>query len=434
MIATMNNYRYYKDSTGEAKFYAKPQFIQKVMQDKNCSIHEARKYYKNAQTLWNSHTTDKNGKFVTTDDEYGKAVDAKTEASIRKQIRSRSSIYNGIVPDIERTYLQTNVFWSFITLLRNFLITGVWERFQTYRDFQISTFDEEGNPEVREATSEERKLARKNQNYYKGGYSFATQQIENAVDWSGLYGFAHTYSYLKYAYFLAKNSREEGGSRSKYDPKNQQYMKEHNLNQQDVYGMQKMAMECFGWMFLLMAYSATQRTADDDPDDYRKQLTNLIVLRLAIERYTWYSPTTAMELIQSPTTALADWKRKMLLLGLGADLVGLTGKDLNEPIKRGYYQTEARWKYDLFNIMSHWGLNNWYKTMPEIIVGGVNIGGGGARALKNTTNFYRTLRPEPVKWLEDEDEGSSSRSSSSSSPFSSSFSSSNFGSSFESSF
>ena len=205
-------------------------------------------------------------------------------------------------------------------------------------------------------------------------------------------------------------------------------MKEHNLNQQDIYGMQKMAMECFGWMFLLMAYSSTQRVADDDPDNYTKQLANLIVLRLAIERYTWYSPTTAMELIQSPTTALADWKRKMLLLGLGADLVGLTGKDLNEPIKRGYYQTESRWKYDLFNIMSHYGLNNWYKTMPEINVGGVNIGGGGARALKHTTNFYRSLRPEPAKWMEDE--GSSS----SADPFSSSFGGFDFGSSFGSSF
>ena len=54
------------------------------MQDKNCSVKEARGYYKDAQTMWNSHTVDKNGKFVPTDDEYGRAMDLKTETNIRK--------------------------------------------------------------------------------------------------------------------------------------------------------------------------------------------------------------------------------------------------------------------------------------------------------------------------------------------------------------
>lgn len=429
MVATMNNYRYYKDSSGTARFYSKPQFIQKVMQDKNCSVKEARQEYANAQTMWNSYHVDKTGKFTTTDDEYGRAIDLKTETQLRKQIRSRSSIYNGIVPDIERTYLQTNIFWSFVTLLRNFLITGVWERFQTYRDFQVTTFDAEGNPKDWEATDEQRKEAKKHQNYYKGGYSFATTQVENAVTWAGLYGFRHMFPYLKYAYFLSKNQINKTGTFSKYDPNNQQYMKEHNLSQQDVYGMQKIAMECFAWMFLLSLSQFTQRTADDDPDDYVKQLANLITLRLAIERYTWYSPTTAMELIQSPTTALSDWKRKMKIFALGADLASImAGDQENNLVKRGYYQGEDRWKYDLFNVMSHYGLNNWYKSMPEIYIGGVNVGGGGARALKNTTNFYKTLRPEVVKLFDDDAVNSSSD------PFGNFSFSSDFGSSFSSNF
>ena len=138
-------------------------------------------------------------------------------------------------PDIERTYLQTNILWSFVTLLRNFLITGVWERFQTYRDFQVSTFDESGNPVAREATSQEVKDAKRHQNYYKGGYSFATKQVENAVTWSAMYALSHMIPYIKYGYYLATHK----GSMSKYDTQNQQYMKEHNLNQQDVYGLQK---------------------------------------------------------------------------------------------------------------------------------------------------------------------------------------------------
>lgn len=429
MIATMHNYRYYKDSTGNAKFYSKPQFIQKVMQDKNCDVNQARSEYNSAQTMWNSCSVNDKGGFVANNDEYGNAIDSQTFTQLRKQIRSRSSLYNGIVPDIERTYLQTNILWSFVTLLRNFLITGVWERFQTYRDFQVSTFDESGNPVAREATSQEVKDTKRHQNYYKGGYSFATKQIENSVTWSATYALSHMIPYMKYAYYLATHK----GSMSKYDTQNQQYMKEHNLNQQDVYGLQKMFMECMAWMSLMLAYTFTQKAADEDENNYTKQLVNLLTLRLAIERYTWYSPQTAMELIQSPTTALADWKRKMMIFGLGADIVGLTGKDIQEPIKRGYYQHEPTWKYDVFNIFSHYGLHNWYKTMPEIMIGDINVGGGGARALKNTTNFYRSLRPEPVKWLQDAQEDSSTKQKRSKKSSNSNFES-GFGSNFSSNF
>jgi hypothetical protein len=61
--------------------------------------------------------------------EYGKAVSKQVETQVKKQARSRSAIYNGLVPDAERTLMQTNVFLAFFSMLRNFMITGFWERF-----------------------------------------------------------------------------------------------------------------------------------------------------------------------------------------------------------------------------------------------------------------------------------------------------------------
>ena len=61
--------------------------------------------------------------------------------------------------------------------------------------------------------------------------------------------------------------------------------------------------------------------------------------------------------------------------------------------------------------------------MPEIYVGDINIGGGGARALRNTTNFYKKLRPAPAEWL-DKDNSYSGKSSN---PFKSTFGGNDFG-------
>ena len=403
MISTMHNYRYYKDQNGTAAFYPKHIFIQKVMQDLKCNVRVARSKYNSAVNMYSCYKVDDKGEFVADlngiHKEEAKAISTKVELDVKKQTRSRSAIYNGLVPNGERTLLQTNVVLAFFSMLRNFIITGIWERFQTYRDFQVSTFDEEGNPVLREGTPEERQAARKNQNYYKGGYSFATRQVENAVLWSACYGFRHAFANLKYAMMIAKSTKAD----VKYSEAGQRWMKKNNINEQDAYGMQKVFMECLCWMILLGIGTFTQRAADDDKNSYMIQLMNLMALRLSTERYTWYSPETAMELIKSPTTALSDWQRKMKIAALGEDLVtyvsnllSLTdGGAYNDTVKRGYYKGSPRWKRDLFSVLSSTGLHNWHKSMPEV------LGGSGAQGVKETSNFYKSLRPDWYGWAED---------------------------------
>lgn len=383
--STMHNLRRYDDG----HFYHKSEFIRKAIEEQGLSKKEAKRKYKEADTMWDCSEMrdnifvsklDANGNPIVSDEEFLKC---------RKQVRSRSSIYNGIVPDIERTMMQSNIILAFFTMLRNFMIIGLWERFQTYRDFQVATFDKNGNPVARRATMEERRRAKKDQNYYKGGYIFATRQIENAVTWSGLYAMSHTWPILKYGYFLATHK-----GASKYDDDVKTFKKANNISDQDLYGLQKLSMEFAVFMSLFVLSTYTQRIADEDKDNYLKQLLNLFVLRLGIERYTWYSPQTFMELIQSPTTALSDWKRKLKIFALGADLAGLTSKDINETVKQGAYKGKKRWMYNLFNILSSTGINNWYKSMPS------ELGGGDAQAIRATTNFYKSIRPEPLNWIE----------------------------------
>ena len=397
LISTMHNYKYYKDSQGNAAFYPKHIYIQKVMQDRNCTTREARGIYNNAINMYAVYKINDKGQFVPDTDgemaEYGKAVSKQVETQVKKQTRSRSAIYNGLVPDAERTLMQTNVFLAFFSMLRNFMITGFWERFQTYRDFQVASLDEEGNPIDREATVEEREKARVEQNYYKGGYSFETISIENAITWAGIYGFRHASTNLKYMYMMYKNKYTEADT----------YARENKVSDQDVYAMQKMFLESLCWLSLMLGSSITGKMADDDKNDYLKQLINLFILRLSVERYTWYSPTTAMELLKSPTTAMSDWERKMKIVALGEDLVTYisTISSLQEtgpweqPVKQGYYWRQPRWKRDLYSVLSSTGINNWYKSMPE------SLGGSGAHGLRETQKFYKSLRPDWYDWFED---------------------------------
>lgn len=78
---------------------------------------------------------------------------------------------------------------GFITMMRNFLITGIWDRFKNQRDFQVTTFDEDQQATFGDIYAGEKKIsyeissqeAIKNQKYYRGGFSFSTRRIENGI-------------------------------------------------------------------------------------------------------------------------------------------------------------------------------------------------------------------------------------------------------------
>lgn len=383
VIATMHNYKYYKKKDGTAEFYPKEIFIQTVMNDLGCDVKTARKEYNNAVTMWDSCELSDTGELVAINNEYGNAISQRNWKDVRNRVRSRSAIYNGVVPDLEKSLMQTNVIWSFVTMLRNFFITGFWERFQGYNDFQVASLDQHGNPVDRPSTYQEIKEAKKRQRFYKGGLNMATRMVENGVDRGAFAWLTHIGPYIKYALHVVTHSED----RSKYSEGHKQYLKEHNISQTDIYGMQKIFMEYMIFLLLLAGSAVSMRVADDDDnkDNYIIQMWNLLQMRLTIERFTFFSPKTAMDLISSPTAALSDWKRKMKLFDLMYDAAGLSEHELNEEVKQGRYAGEYRWKYNLFNGLSSFGINNWYADTPEM------LGGGGARSVREKGNFYKGL-------------------------------------------
>ena len=383
MISTMNNYKLYeyKDSTAEnphKKFLKKEEFIKEALNDGRTED-EARDMY----NQWFSHTSLwdafelRNGRFQVKD-EYADFIDSKTMSGVRKQAQSRSSIYNGVVPDAEKTRLQTNLWTSFITMLRNFFIMGINERFKNLRDFQVADYEkyqilgidiESGN--YINSTPEAIERAKKEQSILKGGYNFSTRTIEDGV----FTGFGNvlrrSYGQAKYYLgFMARNAEENNQSKEDI----------YKLSEFDKYAGKKVALELGTIAALLILATFINGKADEDPDDYWMQLLALILTRLPSERITFYSPTLISDLITSPTSAVSAYRRFLRITDLSMDLIGLSDYDIDDDIKYGSYAGQKRWFRDVCGIFSNYGLHNAYTNT-------------NTKSLKAKNKYYKKLLP-----------------------------------------
>lgn len=387
MISTMNNYKLYeyKDSTSEnphKKFLKKEEYIREAIKDGRTE-QEAKDMY----NQWFSHTSLwdafelKNGLF-TVKDEYKAFVDDQTMKNARKQAQSRSSIYNGVVPDSEKTKLQTNIWTSFITMLRNFFIMGINERFKNLRDFQVADYDlyqqnnlDIENGELINSTPEAVKRAKLEQSYLKGGWNFSTRTIEDGV----FTGFGNVlrniYGHVKYYLgYMARSQQENINKKGDV----------YKLSDFDKYAGKKVALEIGTIAALLIFATFMNGKASEEPDDYMAQLLALIMTRLPSERITFYSPTLISDLITSPTSAVSAYRRFLRVIDLSTDLIGLSDYDINDDIKYGSYAGQKRWFRDVCGIFSNYGLHNAYTNT-------------NAKSLKEKNKYYKKLLPIGVK-------------------------------------
>lgn len=387
LVSVLHNYRQYVDKDGNSKLLNKPDFIKKAIND-GLTYKQAKKAYNSAKIAKQFFKRDKDGR-IKVDDKY------KQDAyKIGQQIRSRSSIYNGVINDSERTYFQSNVWLSLISMLRNFFIVGIWERFQTYRDFQMSE-DEEIDPITGETITnygntnlnpQQASRVKKEQRYYAGGYNFDTGQVENGTTLSFFRYLSKLYPYLKYSIDVIFSNM------GKYDPKREEYLKKNNLNAQEIYGAQKISMEFTAALLFILASAAVYRTAKtkdpDDEDAYLWYLINYVLVRLPIERFTWMSLDTVNDLINSITAASSDIKRKGHLIDMIMEALGLSKHKLTDEMpSNSQYAGQQRWFYHLCNIGSSLGLHNYYVNMPKA------LGGGGAKPLMRKAYFYYDKLP-----------------------------------------
>lgn len=200
-------------------------------QEEGLTVKEAKKLYNRSKSLYSKLKVDKKGNIVLKD----KRVDAnKLLYKVSKQARFTGSFLTGVVQDSQRTGLQSNIFTSFITMMRNFLIVGFWERFTNMRDFQVW-----GEPIVDpktgkvkfeysniKATDEEKSKIKQEQVYYRGGFDFTTGRIENSIFTSVFSLLSRSWPYLKYAATSIHTN--------KYDTGREQYLKDNNLNSDDI--------------------------------------------------------------------------------------------------------------------------------------------------------------------------------------------------------
>lgn len=402
LMATMDNYRAYRDVNGVVvDFLPKTLYIQRYMKEFNCDANVARSKYRSAKSMWNSCKVNRStGEFVAAENEYGAAISENTWTAVRKQVRSRASMYNGIVPDVERTMMQNHPFFSFLTVLRNFMITGIWERFNSHRDFQVTTFDQNGEPSITNISNRvDRSDVKYKQRYYKGGLNFDTRTVEDGVfacmgNWLG-----HMLPYAKFMFksfaspFMTKYNSKLRNVRSL---EFEDYLKSNKLNRNSIYSAQRVFLEIMIIALLWSLVPVAKRLADEYKDNYFLQFLNLITLRIAIERTTWFSPNTFLDLIQSPTALYSDWKRRLKIINLITESIGLSDYNSNDKMKTGNFTGMKRWKYNLLSALSGFGSHNWYTNMPEF------AWGGGAKAVRRKEGFYHTLTPSWLRnWIYD---------------------------------
>lgn len=382
MVSTMNNYKLYtyKDHTDQhphMKFLKKEEFMREAISDGRTQD-EAEDMYNGWSkiTLWDAFEL-KDGKFQVID-KYKNIIDDVTMKNVRKQVQSRSSIYNGIVPDLEKTQMQTNIWTAFITMLRNFLIMGINERFKNQRDFQVADYEQYQQMGVSiedidliNATPESIMRAKKDQSKLKGGWNFSTRTIEDGV----FTGFADAIRKMSgYAkYYLGWVARTADENK---DIKDNIYQ----LSDFDKYAAKKVSLELLTAAMLLPLAVFLNGKADEDPDDYWLQLLALVFTRLPSERFTFYSPTLVSDLITSPTSAMSAFRRWLRIIDFAVDLTGINGNNIEDPVVYGTYAGQARWFRDVCGMLSGYGLHNLYTNTQ-------------AKSLREKNKFYKKLIP-----------------------------------------
>lgn len=432
LVSTMQNYRLYENGN---KWMHEQEFIEQAMKDGK-TRKEAKSMYRGAKTMWNAYEL-KDGKFVPKDNEAGRTITPRDEFVIMQQVKARVSIYNGIVDENEKTLLQTNIYLRFVTMLRNFFITGMWERFKNLRDFQIPLYDEtlqsewvgdNGDILVKSASTEEAARTKLSQSYYKGGYNFNTRRIEDGIFTGFNRIVGNILPYFKYLLFITNPNRwgsshiEERDARRKQGFKNK---KGHivTISEQDLYAMNKILTEIGIMGLVLFAQALMARSIDDDDDPPIAILsTYAILVRLVQERATWYNPSTFFDIITTITTSWSDLERKFKAVEYLWDLLGITGHDPSDIVQRGIYKGHTRAFRDLMMLTSSLGTHNLLSSFSE-------------EGVSSKVRFYESILPFWAKLVQPKDDqlkksGRSSSSQSFSSGFDSGFSSGDFSTGF----
>lgn len=359
---TFQQYRYYN-----GKFYNLQQFIDEMNNTGQMTTKEAIKYFRTKMrhhTLFSAYKA-KNGSLIKANNEYGNAITEEFEDKLKKFMRNRMGIYLLKPSSTEHTKLQSNVLYSYSLVMRTFMLAGIWERFKSLRDFQIeddTLYDENERTNVSKKMSQENAVL-------KGGYNFMSGLIEDGSAsraFSALIDcFIHRTDskYLKYLSWVIKNPTV-----SQYSDETKQKREQLEITETDIYSGKRAALETLVILGLMgMSILFHNKVAIGDPDDWKTQVIDLLIMRLGVERLTWWSPDTIMDIITSITAAKGDLDKKMHIIDIFKDIIYRINKGEWEENKGyGPYQHKTKVFKDLMYTFSSLGTHNIYSSLTPV--------------------------------------------------------------------
>ena len=358
---------------------------------------EAENTWKKSKTnLWDAYEL-KDGLFQVKD-QYKNIVTKRVENQMQKKLHDRTAVYNGVVPMSEKAKLQQNIFASYISLMRGFFINTYWDRFNTGVDYANINDDEDVNWKSEYKRDD------------MGFEDLRTGEFQGALFKDFCRGLSKGLHNMKFALHLAQ-------SKNKLTPNQLYAVKRCGAEITMILGLTASLLGvvlpwCFSgdedddkdpvWTLNIFDPEGEDRPlldvdwsrANNSLKNWMRWKLMLLNTRLINERLTPWLPQTAMDLINSPTTALSYYDN----LSMSADLVKdiVTG-DINTEIKSGGYKGMSKGTKDVLATFSHIPINN--------IVKDFHVGG-----IKSTFNYYRNQSvlpffiPSMREWKDDQED------------------------------
>lgn len=362
-IGTMlHSYRYY-----EGKYYNKRQFVQYCIETGIMTPNGAAMYFNSSNmsnhTMYDAYTVNsKTGAFERKNNKYGQAITDKLELDFGKRVRNMTSNFILKVPKTEKTKIQSQILVSFIMVMRTFLLRGIGNKFKVLHDFQIDD-DTIVDEELR---STESKRLKKEYHTSQGGYNFQTQEIENGTTSAALAALVtQPFAYCKYLAHVLSHPFQSRYNKNKFDKRQQL-----NIDESQLYATSKFLSEV-GIIVLLSVLSVWwhNKIVDDDKEDtYIEKLTDLLFMRLSIERLTFVNPGTILDIITSVSASVSDIDRKLRVIDLLQDVYvginehGIQNYDQWDRVKSGMYKDDTKTFRNLMYTLSSLGAHNIYSS------------------------------------------------------------------------
>lgn len=364
--AFYKNYHLMDDLNGRKRFMNSDDAI-RIYERHGYSREEALKVWKNASkdNLFNAYTQEDG--IAVVKEKYKQYVTEDLQNTVMKKLKTRTTSYNGMLPNIEKAKMAQNIWGSYFTMMRGFLMDAYWARFNKINDYAAQ--NEEGGTNYGYAVKHD-----------DGGFeNLATGVLEGSLYQDGIRAVG------KYISSLKNLVKGKGFHTDLTD--NQRYAVRKQVAEIAII----LGLAIGTNLFTKLLYALFPSWDDDDKDpnwtinvfdpededrnlidfrddvesyskDFQKLVlwdTAALLTKLTFERTTPYWYGTIIDIIKSPTPVTSYIDQLEGLYNIIPD--SFNGK-LRDPITTGGYRGMTRGTKDICNVISATGLNNIVKA------------------------------------------------------------------------